>query len=543
MEVDTAIYITTEQRRTVLALLEQHLPDTAAWVYGSRTKWTSRPASDLDLVVFATPEQRRQVGDLREAFEESNLPFRVDLFVWDEVPKSFRKGIEAEHMVLIDNGSLVGPFGRLPPGWEYSTLGAVCERGGGNIQTGPFGSQLHASDYRPVGIPSIMPQNLGDNRVIVDGIARIGNHDARRLRRYLVRKGDIVYSRRGDVAKRALIGSLEDGWLCGTGCLRVRLGENAVDSRYASYLLGAPAAREWIVRHAHGATMPNLNTAILSACPFVVPPIAEQHAIAHILGTLDDKIEMNLRMNATLEAMARALFKDWFVDFGPTRAKMEGRAPYLVPELWDLFPDALGDKDVPFGWRAGTVSDCFHLTMGQSPPGSTYNDDGEGLPFFQGRTDFGFRYPENRKYCSAPTRIAECDDTLVSVRAPVGDINMAWEKCCAGRGVAALRHASGSRSFTYYSAWAIQQELKRYEHTGTVFGSINKTSFEAISVVEPTPEVIALFENQVAPLDERIRRNISEVRTLTLTRDLLLPKLMSGEIRLRESEEAVEAAA
>ena len=109
-------------------------------------------------------------------------------------------------------------------------------------------------------------------------------------------------------------------------------------------------------------------------------------------------------MNETLEAMARAIFKDWFVDFGPTRAKAEGRDPYLAPKIWELFPKALDDEDTPIGWRVGTVGDCFHLTMGQSPPGSTYNDDGEGLPFFQGRTDFGFRYPEKRKYCTAPTR-------------------------------------------------------------------------------------------------------------------------------------------
>ena len=181
--------------------------------------------------------------------------------------------------------------------------------------------------------------------------------------------------------------------------------------------------------------------------------------------------------------------------------------------------------------------------MGQAPPGSTYNDKGLGLPFFQGRTDFRFRYPDNRKYCTRPTRIAERDDTLVSVRAPVGDINMAWERCCAGRGVAALRHKSGSRSFTYYSAGEIQQEFRQYEHTGTVFGAINKRQFEALSVIEPAPEIISAFESQVGPLDERIRRNISENRTLTQTRDLLLPKLMSGKIRLQEAEKTVEAVA
>src|SRR5579872_5792159 len=153
--------------------------------------------------------------------------------------------------------SLLGP---IPDGWDNLPLAEVCRRGGGDIQTGPFGSQLHASDYVSAGIPSIMPQNIGDNRVLVDGIARITANDAERLSRYLVQPGDIVYSRRGDVERRALVRTAEDGWLCGTGCLRVRLGKGEADPIYCSYYLGHPEVRAWIVRHAVGATMPNLNT-------------------------------------------------------------------------------------------------------------------------------------------------------------------------------------------------------------------------------------------------------------------------------------------
>src|SRR3989442_14877040 len=210
-------------------------------------------------------------------------------------------------------------FGPLPAHWEVITLGEVCARGG-DVQTGPFGSQLHAFDYVPFGIPSIMPQNIGDNRIVTDGIARITTKDAERLSRYCVRAGDIIYSRRGDVERRALVRVEEDGWLCGTGCLRVRFGDGPVDPLFASYYLDHPEVRGWIVRHAIGATMPNLNTSIMSALPFVVPPLPEQRAIAHILGTLDDKIELNRRMSETLEAMARAIFKSWFVDFDPIRA-------------------------------------------------------------------------------------------------------------------------------------------------------------------------------------------------------------------------------
>ena len=295
-----------------------------------------------------------------------------------------------------------------------------------------------------------------------------------------------------------------------------------------------------LLQSATGSTFPNVSAKQLR--DLQVPQLSDDQffQVADLLAALDDKIELNRRMNETLEAMARAIFKDWFVDFGPTRAKAEGRDPYLAPELWDLFPDALNDEGKPVGWQIGKLRGSFCLTMGQSPPGNTYNNDRKGLPFFQGRTDFGFRYPNNRRYCSAPTRIAERDDTLVSVRAPVGDINMAWERCCVGRGVAALRHKSGSRSFTYYSAWAAQQELMQYEQTGTVFGAINKAQFEAISVVESVPEIISQFESQVGPLDEHIRGNVAEGRTLAQTRDFLLPKLISGEIRVGDSDKIVK---
>ena len=196
-------------------------------------------------------------------------------------------------------------FPSAPTTWERTTLGEICSRGGGGIQTGPFGSQLHASDYVPVGIPSIMPVNIGDNRIVPEGIARILESDAERLSKHRVKPGDVIYSRRGDVERRALIRNREDGWLCGTGCLKVRFGYGVINPAFASFFLGHPEIRAWIVRHAVGATMPNLNTAIMEAIPFLLPPITQQDRIADILGSLDDKIELNRRMNETLEAMTR----------------------------------------------------------------------------------------------------------------------------------------------------------------------------------------------------------------------------------------------
>jgi type I restriction enzyme S subunit len=195
--------------------------------------------------------------------------------------------------------------------WRVATLGALCAEGGGGVQTGPFGSQLHAADYVPIGVPSVMPQNIGDNTISADGIAMINDADAERLSKYRLRAGDIVYSRRGDVEKRAYVRPEQDGWLCGTGCLRVRLGEETPhDSRFISYQLGTEESRAWIVRHAVGATMPNLNTAILSGVPISAPALSEQQAIAEVLGALDDKIAANTNLIEAASGLAVALLSE-----------------------------------------------------------------------------------------------------------------------------------------------------------------------------------------------------------------------------------------
>jgi len=234
--------------------------------------------------------------------------------------------------------------------------------------------------------------------------------------------------------------------------------------------------------------------------------VSDRRIIAEVLGSLDDKIELNRRMNATLESMARALFKAWFVENEEARK-----------------------------WKAGTIYEDFSLIMGQSPPGKTYNEEKMGIPFFQGRADFGFRFPTNRVYCTAPTRFAKPGDTLVSVRAPVGDINMVAEKCAIGRGVAAIRHKTGSRSYTYYSMHMLKEEFNRFEAEGTVFGSINKADFQALKVKIPPPDKVLGFEEICYPIDQQVENNKKQSYTLASLRDALLPRLMSGEMRVRDS--------
>ena len=244
-------------------------------------------------------------------------------------------------------------------------LSNLCSTESG-IQTGPFGSQLHQSDYVPAGTPIITVEHLGENHIIHKDLPCVSDYDKSRLSRYTLRQGDIVFSRVGSVDRRSLVREAEEGWLFSGRCLRVRPDVNKIDPAYLSYFFGLPAFKEYIRSIAVGATMPSLNTRILSDVSILFPPLPEQRAIAHVLGTLDDKIELNRRMTETLEEMARALFKSWFVDFDPVRAKMEGRwgqgesLPGLPADLYDLFPDRLVDSDlgeIPEGWEVRALGD------------------------------------------------------------------------------------------------------------------------------------------------------------------------------------------
>lgn len=444
-------------------------------------------------------------------------------------------------------------FGSIPPGWKYKTLGAACAEGGGDIQTGPFGSQLHAADYVPAGIPSIMPQNIGDNRLHEEGIARITAEDAQRLNRYLVRTGDIVYSRRGDVERRALVRTHEDGWLCGTGCLRVRLGEKGADPRFVSHYLGHPSVREWIVRHAHGATMPNLNTSILSACPFLEPPIEEQRAIAHILGTLDDKIELNRQQNETLEAMARALFKAWFVDFEPVRAKMEGRwqrgqsLPGLPAHLYDLFPDRLVEAElgeIPEGWESVSASHLIEFnpseplrketeapyiemaalpTSGSWPEPPILRPFGSGMRFRNGDTLLARITPclENGK-----TAFVQC----------LPDNTVGWGST---EYIVMRPKAPVPPEFGYLLARddAFREQAIR-SMTGTSGRQrVQADSVAAFKLAAPANKAVwDAFSRVVAPAFVSIKANAEAIATISQLRDTLLPKMISGELRVPDAQ-------
>jgi type I restriction enzyme S subunit len=360
-----------------------------------------------------------------------------------------------------------------------------------------------------------------------------------------IRKDDILFSEiRPANGRWAYVEDEADDFVVSTKLMVIRAKQDRLFPKFLYQFLTSSEITKWLqhLAESRSGTFPQITFDQVATLELPLPPLSEQRAIAHILGTLDDKIELNRRMNETLEAMARALFKSWFVDFDPVRAKAEGRDPGLPKPIADLFPDSFEDSalgEIPKGWQCSNVGKHFKLTMGQSPPGSTYNESGNGLPFFQGRTDFGFRFPSRRVFCTAPTRLAEVGDTLVSVRAPVGDVNIAIEPCAVGRGVAAVRHLSGSSSFTYHAMHNLGDHFGKFEGEGTVFGSINKADFERLPFVAPPQAVLDCFERLASPVDDRVESNEGESRILAALRDSLLPKLVSGELRVKHIAPAV----
>lgn len=305
--------------------------------------------------------------------------------------------------------------------------------------------------------------------------------------------------------------------------------EGKTNPYFVYYLSRIPEVRNIAIRSMTGTSgRQRVENDVFDNIVIYLPHLTEQSAITKILSDLDSKIELNQQMNKTLEEMGKAIFKHWFIDFEFPNEKGK---PYKSSGGEMVYNEEL-EKEIPKGWKTSDVDKEFNLVMGQSPPGSSYNELGEGVVFFQGRTDFGYRFPSIRMFCNEPTRFAKKGDTLISVRAPVGDINLALQDCCIGRGLAAIRHKSNHSSYTYYFMRTLKPIFDHFESEGTIFGSIGKTDFEKIRVLAPDKEIVNSFQNILDPIDKKIEDNALQILTLSGIRDSLLLKLMSGKIRV-----------
>ena len=321
-----------------------------------------------------------------------------------------------------------------------------------------------------------------------------------------IKKGDFLFSEiRPANGRYAMIDFDADNYVVSTKLMVLRCNDK-IDREFFRIYLTAKDQLEYLqmIAEDRSGTFPQITFDHIYNLDISLPPLAEQKAIASVLSSLDDKIDLLHRQNKTLEAMAETLFRQWFVE------------------------EANED------WEESVIPDEFDFTMGLSPPGSSYNEDNIGMPMFQGNADFGFRFPTDRIFTTDPKRLAEEFDTLVSVRAPVGAQNMALGHCCIGRGVATFRYKNNSRyyTYTYFKLRSLMREIKQFNDEGTVFGSISKGDFEKFNITIPPPELVKQFQQEVKPLDDKVITNCGQIITLEKLRDTLLPKLMSGEVRV-----------
>ena len=526
MGVVPPIDISTEQHKTILMLLQRYLPETTAWVYGSRAKWTSRHDSDLDLVVFAKPGQYNQVGELREAFEESNLPFRVDLFVWDDVPDSFRKNIREQHIELtLGHEEISDPITAI---WPLATVEEISEK----VAMGPFGSSIKVETFVPEGIPVISGQHLHSTRVDDSpGHKFITEEHAKRLANANVQRGDIIFTHAGNIGQVAYIpeNSRYERYIISQRQFYARCNPVKAIPEFITYYFKSREGQHKLLANASQVGVPSIAQPVtyLRTIEIPLPLLSEQRPIAHILGTLDDKIELNRRMNETLEAMTRAIFEDWFVDFGPTRAKMEGREPYLSSEIWDLFPDALDDEGKPGGSEMRRLEGILELVYGKSLPAKN-RMPGNVSVYGSG----GVIGTHNIALIDGPA-------VIVGRKGTVGALY--WEDGPAFPidTVFYVIPRIGSLLFSYHM---LAFQPLRDMNTDAAVPGLNRNNVYRLEFALPSFTLASAFEELVGPIWERRSQNLKEMQILKKIRDLLLPKLISGEIRLTEAEEAIETA-
>ena len=533
MGVDRAIDITVKQRKIVTDLLERHLPDTAAWIYGSRVKWTARPQSDLDMVVFATPEQNGRVSDLREAFEESNLPFRVDLFVWDAVPEQFRKQIKSEHVVLVESGArdLVGE-------WPTDRFGRLLTE---PVRNGIYKrKEFHGRGAKIVN----MGELFAHPRLRAVPMKRLELSESENDR-FLITAGDLLFARRSLVAEGAgkccAVLNVDEPTTFESSIIRARPDPTRADYLYLYYFFNSALGLYHLDTIRRQVAVAGITGSDLTNLDIPVPPLPEQRAIAHILGALDDKIELNRRMNETLEAMARALFKSWFVDFEPVRAKMAGRDTGLPQDLADLFPDRMVESElgkIPEGWEVKALDEIAVFQNGLALQKHRPQTNEERLPVVKiaqlrsGKTDSGEWATSNIR----PECIIRDGDVVFSWSGSL--MVTVW---CSGR--AALNQHLFKVTSTRFPKWFFLNNVRSHladfqtiaAGKATTMGHIKRHHLSDAVCIVPDSRLLAAADGPLSTIFERSLSANIQSRTLAALRDALLPRLVSGELRVRDA--------
>ena len=398
-----------------------------------------------------------------------------------------------------------------------TTLGCVAD-----FQNGGAWKE---SEYVDSGVPVTRVTNCQSGTVDLSGCKYLSFSSTKKYERHRLIKGDLIVATVGShptqpgsvVGRTSTVPESASGSLLNQNAVRLRAKSGLLDQRYLTYLASSKEFRDYIIAHARGAaSQVRMSIELLRDMPLLLPPLPTQQLVASFLSVYDDLIENNTRRIEILEEMARRLYEEWFVQFrfpGHEGGEFKESELGLIPE----------------GWAVTELEEVVHLTMGQSPSSEFYNEVGKGLPFHQGVTGFGDYFPSNKSYCTIEARVANEGDILFSVRAPVGRINVAKEKIVIGRGVSALRSKTDHQIFLLSQLRCIFKEEDSMGN-GAIFKAVTKKDMQSIKLLQPSAEVIGRFELIAAPLWRLIRILSDKNTNLSKQRDLLLPKLISGEI-------------
>lgn len=512
MGIAPAIDLTADQRRTVLGLLNRYLPDTTVWAYGSRVKWASHPASDLDLVAFATPQQGPRIAELREAFEESTLPFVVDLFVWDDVPTDFRKRIVGQHVPLCEGAtdSIDGP-------WPKVSIGNVVRIVGG-------GTPSTADPLNFDGeIPWLTPKDLSGvhDRHIARGARNLSSLGLERSSARPVPAGSVLLSTRAPI-----------GYVCvaknqittNQGFRSLIANEQLVPAFLYYWLL---SNRQELERHASGSTFKELSAKALASIKMVLPPKTEQERVVAVLGALDDKIELNRRMAETLDALVRSLFG----------------------ELCDL----------DHNWPHRSLADIAQLVRGRSYTSKELEHSAETamvtLKSFERGGGYrpgglkAFRGPYKVEQAVSPGEVVvACTDVTQAAevvgRSAIVQQTRRFKTLVASLDVLVLRPAERdvSTAFLYALTRAPRFVAHAKAHaTGTTVLHLDRKAVPRFSFRYPPKERLNTFNDIAQPAIERYSKLMCEADCIKEVRDALLPQLLSGRLRVHGAEKLAEA--
>jgi type I restriction enzyme S subunit len=417
------------------------------------------------------------------------------------------------------------------------SLGTLCVKiGSGATPRG--GKDVYTESGE---IALIRSQNVYNDRFSREGLAYLRPEHAEQLSNVEVHPGDVLLNITGDsVARVCQVPHDVLPARVNQHVAIIRPDPAQLDPRFLRFFLAGPQMQDQMLGlAAAGATRNALTKGMIERFQLPAIPITEQREISGILGGLEDKIDLNWRMNETLDAMAQAIFQDWFIDFGPVRAKMEGKPSWLTPDVATVFPDSVDNDGKPRGWRSGQLSEVAEVAMGASPSSDTYNILQIGAPLVNGPVEFGDFFVKKAKWTTKPTQMSRLGDLIMCVRgSTTGRYAHADGDYCLGRGVCAIRARDGIQEFVNRNIIDRMPELLA-KTTGSVFPNLSSNDIKAFPIYIPPRPVLQAFCDFTTPFRDRIWSNVRENTTLASLRDLLLPKLISGEVCLKDADKVL----